>query len=266
MSDAPPVILDASPEGVGMLLLNRPEKHNAFNAHVIERLSDAFETVKAAEHLRVLFIRGAGRSFSAGADLDWMKSAAHYSQRENEEDALALAEMLRKLYELPCLTVALIQGAAMGGGAGLAAACDVAAAVRSSVFRFSEVRLGLTPATISPYVIEKIGPGWTRALFATGEAFDAHKAERLGLVHHLVDDEAGLDAIAERLTDLIMETAPGAVANAKALVRDLTGAPIDHALARETARRIAAQRASDEGREGLAAYLEKRRPSWASDR
>lgn len=262
MSETTPVILDASPHGVAEILLNRPEKHNAFNAHVIELLADAFETVKAAEHVRVLFIRGAGASFSAGADLDWMKSAAHYTQRENEDDALALAEMLRKLYELPCLTVALINGAAMGGGAGIAAACDVAVAVKTAMFRFSEVRLGLTPATISPYVVEKIGPGWARALFATGESFDAAYAERLGLVHYTVDDDAGLDAMSEHLSELAMHTAPGAVADAKVLVRDVTGVPIDHALARDTAKRIAARRASEEGKEGLAAFLEKRRPFW----
>ncbi len=257
------VILDASPGGVAAVILNRPDKRNAFNADVIAALDDAFETLRGADHVRIVLVRGRGPSFSAGADLEWMRAAAHYELHENEHDALALARMLDKLHSLPQLTVAMIQGAAMGGGAGLAAACDVAIALRSAVFRFSEVRLGLTPATISPYVIEAIGARWARALFATGESFDAETAHRLGLIHHIAEDENGLEARAEQLSKLVFDAAPGAVRDAKALVRDVAGRPIDHEIHHMTAKRIAERRASAEGREGLAAFLEKRPPAWA---
>ncbi len=265
MSETDPIILDASPAGVAVVLLNRPEKHNAFNADVIARLSDVFETLHAADDLRAVFIRAAGRSFSAGADLDWMQAAARYDHADNETDARALADMLHRLYHLPQLTVALVDGACMGGGCGLVAACDVAVASKGAMFRFSEVRLGLTPATISPFVIDAIGPRHARALFATGAAFDADEAHRIGLVHEVVEDAPALDRRAEALAAAAFDTAPGAVADAKALVRDVTHREIDASLANMTAKRIADRRASQEGREGLAAFLEKRRPSWAND-
>ncbi|MEL7129778.1 MAG: enoyl-CoA hydratase-related protein [Pseudomonadota bacterium] len=257
------IMLDATPDGVAVVTLNRPEKHNAFNAIVIEELADAFETLRGEDHLRLVILRGAGKSFSAGADLDWMKSAANYTQRENEADAVQLAEMLRKLYELPQTTLALVQGAAMGGGAGLVAACDVAIALKGTKFRFSEVRLGLTPATISPFVVQAIGPSWARALFVTGESFDAAYAEKIGLVHYTAADDEEMLALEEHIAKLAFAAAPGAVADAKDLVRDVAGMPISETLGHETARRIAARRASDEGREGLAAFLEKRKPGWA---
>jgi methylglutaconyl-CoA hydratase len=257
-----PVVLDASPGGVAVVLLNRPDVHNAFNADVIARLDDAFETLRAADHVRIVILRGLGKSFSAGADLEWMRAAAHYTEDENEADALKLAQMLHKLWTLPQMTVALVQGACMGGGAGLAAACDVAVATASAKFRFSEVRLGLTPATISPFVIEAIGARAARALFVTGELFGADRAREIGLVHTVVDDDTGLDAEADRLANLAFETAPVAVAEAKRLVRDVAGREIDPGLLRLTAKRIAERRASAEGKDGLAAFLEKRPPAW----
>lgn len=256
------VELDATRGGVAVVTLNRPDKHNAFNALVIEELADVFETLRGEDNLRMVILRGAGKSFSAGADLKWMKAAADYSQKENEEDAFALAEMLRKLYELPQLTLALVHGAAMGGGAGLVAACDVVVALKSASFRFSEVRLGLTPATISPYVVRAIGPRWAKALFMTGESFDAPYAEKMGLVQYVVEDETEMAEMEEYLSGLMFDTAPGAVADAKTLVHDVTSMPVDAATSRDTAKRIATRRASDEGREGLAAFLEKRKPSW----
>lgn len=255
--------LDASPGGVAVVLLKRPERHNAFNNEVIEELADAFETLRGEDHLRMVILRGAGKSFSAGADLEWMRAASDYTQKENEDDAFALAEMLRKLYELPQMTVAAVQGAAMGGGAGLVAACDVAVAVKASTFRFSEVRLGLTPATISPYVIEAIGPRWTKALFVSGESFDAAFAEKIGLVQYMVENETEMEKMLEYLSRLAFSTAPGAVNEAKRLVRDVTGEVIDANLSHMTSKRIAARRASEEGREGLNAFLEKRKPGWA---
>lgn len=259
-----PVLLDVSPEGVAMVTLNRPEKRNAFDELMIADLAETFETLKGADHVRIVFVRGAGETFCAGADVDWMRRGGERSVQENEEDALALARMLRHLHELPQLTVAVAHGAAMGGGAGLLAACDIAVAVKNTAIRFSEVRLGLTPATIAPYVVEAIGPRWAKALFASGESFDAAYAEKIGLVQYTVEDEAGLKPIMEQLTDLALAAAPGAVADAKALVRFVTGHKIDDALSRETAKRIAARRASAEGKEGLAAFLEKRKPEWNS--
>jgi methylglutaconyl-CoA hydratase len=275
MSLAPdPVLLDVSAEGVAVVTLNRPEKRNAFDELVIANLTEHFETLKGADHVRVVFIRGAGESFCAGADIEWMRRQGERDREENEADALDLARMLKHLHDLPQLTVALAHGAAMGGGAGIVAACDVAVATTDAKFRFSEVRLGLTPATISPYVLEAIGPRWTRALFATAEAFDGAFAEKIGLVQYTVADEAGLNAMIEQLSALAFAAAPGAVADAKALVRFLiddvtrsrnlagTGHVIDDHLMKETARRIAQRRASPEGREGLAAFLEKRKPEW----
>ncbi len=258
------VLLDVSPEGVAVVTLNRPEKRNAFDEIVIADLSDRFETLKGADHVRVVFLRGAGETFCAGADIDWMRRSAELSEIGNETDALALARMLQHLHELPQLTVALVHGAAMGGGAGLVAACDVAVATKNTQFRFSEVRLGLTPATISPYVVEAIGARWAKALFATAETFDGAFAEKIGLVQYAVDTLEDQSALAEHLTALVMAAAPGAVADSKALVRYVDGRRIDDGLAKETAKRIAARRVSAEGREGLAAFLEKRKPGWAS--
>lgn len=262
MSETEPVILDASPGGLAVVLLNRPEKHNAINADVIERLSDAFETLRGADHVRSVIIRGSGKSFSAGADVEWMRAAAHYTPEENEADALKMAEMLDKLRNLPQVTIACVNGAAMGGGAGIVAACDVAVAMKTAMFRFSEVRLGLIPATISPYVIDAIGPRWARALFVTGESFDAGFAEKMGLVQYVAEDETQMEELLDSLVTMVGETAPLAVADAKRLVADVAHREIDHALLRMTAKRIADRRASEEGREGLAAFLERRPPSW----
>jgi methylglutaconyl-CoA hydratase len=271
-----PVLLNVSPAGVAVITLNRPEKRNALDELMIANLAEHLETLKGAEHVRVVFLRGAGESFCAGADIDWMRRGGERTESDNEADAMALARMLKHLHDLPQLTVALAHGAAMGGGAGLIAACDVAVALTDTRFRFSEVRLGLTPATISPYVVEAIGPRWARALFATAESFDGAFAEKIGLVQYSVADAAELDAMMEHLSRLAMEAAPGAVTDAKALVRFLIddavrprtlglGAhAIDDHVMKETAKRIAKRRASSEGREGLAAFLAKRKPEWNS--
>jgi methylglutaconyl-CoA hydratase len=171
--------------------------------------------------------------------------------------------MLRKLAELPQMTLALVQGAAMGGGAGLVAACDLAVAMLSTRFSFSEVRLGLTPATISPFVIQAIGPRWAKALFVSGERFDAAFAERIGLVQYVVEDADAMAAMEEHIAGLAMMAAPGAIRDAKTLVLDFAGEPFSETLSLETARRIAARRVSSEGREGLSAFLERRKPDWA---
>ncbi|MFZ2031665.1 MAG: enoyl-CoA hydratase-related protein [Vitreimonas sp.] len=263
MSTSPdPVLLDVSPEGVAVVTLNRPEKRNAFDELMIGGLRETFETLKGADHVRAVFLRGAGESFCAGADIDWMQRAAAYNEEDNEIDAVALARMLQHLHNLPQLTVALVHGAAMGGGAGLVAACDIGVALKNTKFRFSEVRLGLTPATISPFVIEAVGARWANALFATAEGFDGGFAEKIGLVQYSVETAAELQAMMEHLSELALAAAPGAVADAKQLVRFVAGHKIDDSLAKETARRIAKRRASAEGKEGLAAFLAKRKPEW----
>lgn len=264
MDEYETINLDATPGGIAVLTLDRPDRHNALNALVIEELTDALETLEEQETIRMVILRGNGPSFSAGADLEWMKAAADYTRHENEQDAYKLAEMLRKLAALPQMTVALVHGAVMGGGAGLVAACDIAVAMADSKFRFSEVRLGLTPATISPFVISAIGPRWAKALFVSAESFDAAFAEKIGLVQYVVQTQDEYTAMEEHLAKLAMHAAPGAIQDAKRLVLDLAGLEINQALSHETAKRIAARRASEEGREGLSSFLEKRKPYWVS--
>ena len=259
----PTVMLDVTDGGAATVTINRPEKKNAFNAEVIAALADTFETLRAADRVRTVFLTGAGGAFSAGADLDWMRRAADFTESENREDAMGLARMLKALHDLPQLTVALVDGPAFGGGAGLVAACDLAIATERASFAFSEVKLGLTPATISPYVVEAIGVRNTRVLFATGRVFGAADALRFGLVQEVVAGADDFDPLKADLSRAMLPCAPGAVADAKQLVRDVAGRPIDHALMEETARHIAARRVGDEGREGVRAFLEKRKPSWA---
>jgi methylglutaconyl-CoA hydratase len=259
------VVLEASLSGVATVRLNRPERRNAFDALTIRALTEAFETLHAADHVRVVFLRGTGGSFSAGADLDWMRSAADASVDDNREDAMNLARMLKALHDVPALTVALVEGPAYGGGAGLVAACDMALAVRGASFAFSEVKLGLTPATISPYVVAAIGPRASKALFATGRVFDAEAARGYGLVDEVVADAAELELAQARIAGWMVPCAPGAVADAKRLVDAVVGREIDGKLMADTARRIADRRASAEGREGVAAFLGRRKPEWAAE-
>lgn len=261
--DAREVILEATPSGVATVTLNRPQKKNALDAATIEALRDIFETLRADEGaVRLVFLRGAGGSFCAGADMEWMRAAGQQSVADNRADAMNLARMLKALHELPMLTVALVEGAAFGGGAGLIAACDMAIATAGARLALSEAKIGLTPATISPYVVRAVGPRSARRLFARANWFDAAEAHRIGLVDEVVADTAALDAARDRLAAEILAVAPGAMADAKRLVEEVAFRPIDHGLMELTAHRIAARRASPEGREGLAAFLEKRRPSW----
>lgn len=257
------ILLDVSPEGTAVLTLNRPAKRNAFNAEVIAELTDAFETLSKNPSCRLLLVRGNGPVFSAGADLEWMKAASHYSERENEEDAMGMAEMLRRLFELPQVTVALLHGAAMAGACGIAAACDIAIAKTGTIFSFSEVKLGIIPATISPYIINAIGPRWARTLFVTAERFETAFAEKIGLIHHEVEDEMAMEKLAEHYANLVYAASPAAVADTKALVADVTGEVIDASLGKMTAKRLAHRRVSEQGKEGLAAFLEKRKPNWS---
>ena len=256
------VHIEATPDGVATVTLNRALRRNAFNAELIAALHEAFETLQGAEGVRVVFLRGAGGTFSAGADLEWMRDAIDRTEADNRDDAYQMARMLKSLWDIPALTVALVEGGAFGGGAGLAAACDMAVATADARFSFSEVRLGIIAATISPYVVGAVGPRQARGLLATGRLFDAAYAEKIGLVTEIVADAAELDAARDRIAADMMACAPGAVAESKRLVDDVAYQPIEDVMD-ETAKRIARIRISDEGQEGVRAFLEKRKPSWA---
>ena len=256
------VHISATQAGAVTVTMNRPAKKNAFDEGLISALAEAFDTLAGAEGVRVVFVRGAGGTFSAGADLDWMRSAIDKPESENRADAMELAKMLKALRDLPSLTVALVEGAAFGGGAGLAAACDMAIATAGTKFSFSEAKLGLVAGTISPYVVEAVGPRTARALFATARVFDAAYAEKVGLVTEVVADVAALRAAAHRIATDILACAPGAVEGSKRLVNDVAGRVIDRDLMELTAHRIAAARVAEEGQEGVRAFLERRKPQW----
>jgi len=255
------VQIDSTTDGVVFVTINRPAKKNAFDAATIAALHEAFETLHGADRVRAVFIRGAGGTFSAGADLNWMRDAAGWSESDNRDDAMGLAKMLKALHDIPALTVAVVEGNAMGGGAGIVAACDMAVAVEGARFAFSEVKLGLIPATIAPYVIEAVGARRARQLFLTANAFDADYAAHAGLID-LVLPEGSVDEFIAMLSDSLTNNAPGAMGEAKRLVNDIAHHKIDSGLLDETAKRIARARVSDEGREGVAAFLEKRKASW----
>lgn len=265
MSDEPQeaVRLDLTRDGVAVVTLNRPQVHNAFNQDMIARLTEIFADLGNADGVRVVLLDGAGPSFSAGADLAWMRAAASYSESENLEDAYALGRMYKALHDLPQATIALVHGAALAGGTGLAAACNIVIATKDASFGLTEVRLGIIPSVISPYVLKAIGMRAAERYFLTAERFDALEAQRLGLVHMVVEDQNGLAQAAERLTAQLFGCAPGAIREAKNLIYDLWGREFDDDLLSETARRIARIRVGAEGREGLAAFVEKRKPEWA---
>ena len=232
--------------------LARPDRHNAFDAALIGELAEAFVDVGRA---RAVVLAGEGRSLSAGADVDWMRSSIDLSFDENVADATALRRMLEAIDSCPAPVVARVQGYALGGGAGLVAAADIGIAARDAVFAFSEVKLGIIPAVISPFALAKIGPGAARRYFLTGERFDAETALRIGLVHEVADD---LDEAVERVVAELLSAGPHAVRWAKRLVRERPDGP-------ETARWIAERRTSAEGQEGLRAFLEKTAPPWRRD-
>ena len=256
------VQIDGTSDGVVFITINRPAKKNAFDAAVIAALHEAFETLHGADNVRLVFLRGAGGTFCAGADISWMRDAVEWSESDNRDDAMGLAKMLKALHDIPALTVALVEGAAMGGGAGIVAACDMAVAVEGARFAFSEVKLGLIPATIAPYVIDAIGSRRARQLFLTANIFDADYAAHAGLID-MVLPEGSIDEFISMLTDSLAANAPGAMGDAKRLVNDIAGHRIDGGLMEDTAKRIARARVSAEGQEGVRAFLEKRTPSWA---
>ncbi|MFL6706951.1 MAG: enoyl-CoA hydratase/isomerase family protein [Massilia sp.] len=248
-------------ERVATVTLDRPDVRNAFNDATIAELALAFDELGRDEDVRAIVLAANGPAFCAGGDLNWMKAMAGYSDAENYDDALKLADMLRTIYLCPKPTVAKIQGDCYAGGMGLVAACDIAVAVEGANFCLSEVKLGLIPATISPYVIKAMGENAARRYFLTAERFTAAEALRIGFLHELVGAEA-LDAKVASIIKSLVTNSPNAVREAKLLVRDVAGKPVDQDLVTDSARRIAAIRASEEGREGVASFLEKRKPSW----
>jgi methylglutaconyl-CoA hydratase len=248
---------------VARVTLSRPDVRNAFNAELIAELRARFEELDAEppESLRGVVLAGDGATFSAGADVAWMRAAQELSVEENEADAGRMAAMFATIDACPVPVIARVQGAALGGGMGLCAVSDVVLATSDATFGFTEVKLGILPSVISPFVLAKIGESQARALFSTGERFDAERALRIGLVHEVLPDEAALDARIDALLGELSSAAPAALRAAKALSRDLRGVSADEARALTT-ERIARLRTADEGIEGLAAFLEKRPPAW----
>lgn len=246
---------------VARLRLNRPELHNAFDAMLIAALTGALEAVADDDSVRVVVLEGEGPSFSAGADLNWMRGMAAASEEANRTDSLALARLMRTLDELPRPTIARIQGAAFGGGVGLVACCDIAIASADAKFGLTESKLGLLPAVISPYMLDAIGPRQARRWFATAEIFDAATALEIGLLHQVVEADA-LDAAVQRQVDLLLKAGPHASAQAKSLVRRVAFERDRDRLDHDNAALIARLRVSDEGQEGLGAFLDKRKPRW----
>jgi len=247
---------------IGLVTMNRPERHNAFDDALIRELTEALRSMEAEDGIRLVVLSGTGKSFSAGADLHWMKRMAGYSKDENVRDAMAMGALMRTLAHLRKPTIARVQGAAYGGGVGLVACCDIAVASQSATFALSEAKLGLIPAVISPYVIAAIGERAARRYFLTAERFDAAEAWRLGLVHELATTEGDMDEKLGTLADLMLECGPVAQREAKDLIRAVAGRPVSSELIQDTAERIARLRASPEGREGVGAFLEKRKASW----
>ena len=268
---APPAMPDfktigvADRNGVALVTLDRPDRHNAFDETMIAELTQALAVIEASPRIRAVVLLGAGASFCAGADLAWMERMAGFSYEENVGDARALAHLLQALSSLPKPTIARVHGPAYGGGVGLVACCDIAVAAMEATFALSEAKLGLIPATIGPYVIEAIGARAARRYFLTAERFDAAEAYRIGLVHDIVPSLEALDERVNELLGHLMLAGPHAQAAAKALVRAVAHRPIDERVVADTAERIATIRATDEAREGIAAFLTRRSPAWVPE-
>lgn len=249
--------------GIGIVTLNRADRHNAFDAALVSELAQAFAGMAGDDSVRVVVLSSTGKSFCAGADLGWMRKAANLGDEENQRDARALADMLMRIATMPKPTVARVQGPAYGGGIGLIAACDVAIATFDARFSLTEVRLGLVPATIAPHVVAAIGERYARRYMLTAERFSAAEAYRIGLIHEMVANEATLDDAVGQIVDAILNNGPHALAECKDLIRAVSHRRLDDELIDDTARRIARVRAGDEAQEGLTAFLERRKPHWA---
>jgi methylglutaconyl-CoA hydratase len=250
--------------GVGIVTLNRADRHNAFDDQTILELIDALGEMEADPAVRVVVLSSTGKSFSAGADLRWMQRAATQAFDENFRDAGNLAEMLRRIAQLPKPTVARVQGPAYGGGVGVIAACDVAVATFDAQFSLTEVKLGIIPAAISPHVIAAMGPRHARRYMLTAERFSAAEAYRIGLVHEMVANVEALDEAVGQIVDSLLNNGPAALAACKSLIGAVAGKPLTPDLIDDTARRIASIRATEEAQEGMAAFFDKRKPNWVA--
>jgi methylglutaconyl-CoA hydratase len=259
------VLLHTGPDGVATVTFNRAELHNAIDEATIAEFRAAVDAVARDPAARVLVVAGNGKSFCAGADLNWMQRTAGYDEEQNYRDAAAFTELLAALDTLPKPTIARVHGAAYGGGVGIVAACDIAIGTPQAAFMFSEVRLGLVPAMISPYAVAAIGERHARRYMLSAERIDAAEALRIGLLHE-VCEATELDARTGKLVEQLLRAGPDAIARCKSLVAHVAGAPMDAAMKEYTARTIASTRASDEGKEGIAAFLNKRPPAWVRPR
>jgi len=255
------VLFEVNEQGIATVTLNNPDKHNAFDDGIIKQLTDIFKNISKREDISIMVLASNGKSFSAGADLAWMKRMASYSYEDNLKDANALAQMLKTLNFLPQTTIAKIQGAAFGGAVGLASCCDIVIASTKASFCLSEVKLGLIPATISPYVVDAIGLKASRRYFQTAERFFSDKAQQLGLVDEIVEPD-DLASEVNTMIDRLLANGSQARRQAKKLSQDVAFQTIDEALLTDTSERIAAIRVSTEGQEGLTAFFEKRSPNW----
>lgn len=254
-------IITKTENGIATITLNRPEVLNAFNEDVIRDLTAAFKQAGADDAVRVVVLRGEGKSFCAGGDLNWMRKSADYSYDENVADAMTLGRLLETINFLPKPTIALVQGNAFGGGVGLTACCDIVIAEEGAQFCLSEVRIGLIPSIIAPYVINAMGQRHARRYFMTAERIDATTAQRIGFVHEVVP-AGGLDAGAQKIINSLMQGAPEAQSRGKKLLLEIAGKPVTEDIIRLTSTQIAEARASVSGKEGLSAFLNKTEPSW----
>lgn len=256
------VLIQTCERGISTVTLNNPDKHNAFDDKIIEELTAAFEQINNNKDVRVMILAATGKNFCAGGDLAWMKRMASYSYEENINDSKALAKMYNDLNFLAVPTIARVQGIAFGGGVGLVSCCDMALATPDASFSLSEVKIGLIPAVISPYVVAAIGQRAARRYFITAERFDAQTALELGMVSKVVEKEQ-LDHEIDKLAETLLANSPAAIVGAKQLVFDVAGRKINDELIDSTCERIAEIRVSAEGQEGLTAFLEKRKPTWS---
>lgn len=257
------ISVKVSSSGVARITMNRPELHNAFDDQVIKDLTRAIRKIDENRDIRLLVLDANGKSFSAGADLNWMKRMASYSWEENYQDSLKLAGLMQALHDCSKTTIAIVQGAAFGGGVGLVACCDIVLASDKALFCLSEVKLGLIPSVISPYVVKAIGERNSKRYFATAEKFDASEAKTINLVHKVIDHQQLAD-YSQDFINKILANGPQAMRQAKQLVNYVLNKSLDEELVLETAQRIADIRASSEGREGVSAFLEKRPANWSA--
>lgn len=251
-------------DSVGILTLNKAERHNAFDATLVAEMRQALRDFELDPRVRVIVLSSTGRSFCAGADIQWMKQSATNSAQDNLREAREMSLLLSTLNELSKPTIARVQGPAYGSGVGLIAACDIAVATYDAVFAFTEVKLGLIPATIAPFILATIGERYSRRYMLTAERFSAAEAYRIGLIHEIVPGDDQLDEAIAEIVDSLLKNGPRAQSACKAMIRSISGQPIDETTLEETAQRITEVRSNPEGSEGLTAFMEKRKPNWLS--